>query len=650
MRKLLFAALAVSSLSSTVMAQRMQLHEEITGENCGPCAATNPDFWALLNSTSPVDNPSKIIHIAYMSPIPSSGWFYLRSKTVNDARRSYYGISSAPNGKHDGLTPSVGLHPANFTQAQIDARALVASPISISVTNNWDATYDSVDISVTITNTSGSAIAGSQIYLRTALVQTHNFATPPGTNGETHFENIVQDMYPNALGTLLPSSMPAGWSQTYTMRGKVPGFVEKGASPFVVAWVQTDAAITASSLAAKEILNAAKAGSTLPNVPLDAATSAVSVGTFTCAPNGTVSIPHTMTLKNTGLTTLTSATLYTRLGTTGAWTSTPWTGSLATGATTTIPMTASGTVSGAGYYVVYDSVANPNGSTDMSVGNNTWGQQFFIESTTGVALPYTTSFETTAEQNKYYYSDDNADNWKWGIFQNGSTSPIGHTGLYTAAYRNYYHPTGEVEIMTLPVVANTATSQIKFWLAHAQQTSTNTDKLELVYSTNCGSSWTSVWSLTGSALATVAPLSGSLYIPTPSSYQEKTVSLSSVPVGAMLAFRATDGGGNMTAIDDINILNTSSVNEIATSNLNLTVFPNPAVDNATVTMNLMNATDAAINVVDGLGRTVAVVSSGKLSAGNHSFNIDTRNLASGVYNVVMTADGGTFTQRLTVAK
>ena len=62
MKKLLFAALAVSSLSTTVMAQRMQLHEEITGENCGPCAATNPDFWALLNGGT---NPSNRVHVAY---------------------------------------------------------------------------------------------------------------------------------------------------------------------------------------------------------------------------------------------------------------------------------------------------------------------------------------------------------------------------------------------------------------------------------------------------------------------------------------------------------------------------------------------------------------------------------------------------------
>lgn len=644
MKKLLFAALAVSSLSTTVMAQRMQLHEEITGENCGPCAATNPDFWALLNGGT---NPSKIIHIAYMSPIPSSGWFYLRSQAVNDARRGYYSISSAPNGKLDGLTPSVGLHPASFTQAVIDARALVASPLSITVTNSWDATYDSVDISVTVTNISGAALTTGTLNLRTALVQTCNFPEPPGSNGETHFENVVQDMYPTVAGTSMPTSWAVGESHTYTIRGKVPPFVEKGASPYIVAWAQNETAVGA--FAAKEILNAAKA-TALPNVPLDAATTAVSIGTFTCAANGSASFPHTMTLKNAGLTTLTSATIYTRVGTTGAWTSTPWTGSLATGATTTVSLTATGTIAGAGYYTVYDSVANPNGAADMSYGNNTWGKQFFVESTTGTALPFTTSFETTAEQTKYYYSDDNADGWKWGIFQNGSTSPIGHTGLFTAAYRNFYHPTGEVEIMTLPVMANTATSQIKFWLAHAQQTTANTDKLELIYSTNCGSSWTSAWSLTGTALATVAPLNGSLYIPTPTSYQEKTVSLSSVPVGAMLAFRATDGGGNMTAIDDINIINTSSVNEVATSNLNLTVFPNPAVDNATVTMNLMNATDASINVVDGLGRTVAVVSSGKLNAGNHSFNIDTRSLASGVYNVVMTAEGGTFTQRLTVAK
>jgi hypothetical protein len=633
MKKILFAALALSALGTQVNAQtRMTLHEEFTGENCGPCASTNPDFWTLCNSGT---NPSKLIHIAYMSPIPSSGWFYMRTKVLSDARLSYYSISSAPSGKYDGGIAAGSGHPASFTQTHIDTRAAVAAPFNMTVAAAWDPSYDSVDVTVNITSV--TPVTGTQ-KLHIAMIQTWNFPTPPGSNGETHFENVVQEMYPSVSGTTLPTITG---THTVTLRGKVPNFVDKGAQPRIVAWIQDGST--------KEVHQAAQSP-VLPGVPLDiAATDVAMASNIMCAANGTTSFPHTVTIKNSGTTTLTSATIYTRVGTTGAWTSTPWSGSLASGATATVPMTASGTVSGAGYYTVYDSVAAPNGSADQSNGNNVWGKQVFVENNTALPLPYTTSFETT-EQGKYYMTDANSNGARWGVYVSGTSTSMGHTGTYAAAYVNYGYPSGESEIITLPKAATTAVSEMTFWSCHAQQNTSNTDKLEVVYSTDCGATWTSHWNLTGTALASAPVTSGSLYIPVASTYVKRTVSLSAVPSGAMLGFRATNGGGNTIAIDDIDVHTTSNVNEVATANLNMNVFPNPATDKASVSFSLSATTEASVTVIDGVGRTVAVINNGKLNAGNHTFDIDTKNLTSGIYSVVVNADGGTFTQRLSVVK
>lgn len=46
---------------------RMSLYEEFTGENCGPCAATNPGLNTLLNA-----NASQVIAIKWQVPIPSA--------------------------------------------------------------------------------------------------------------------------------------------------------------------------------------------------------------------------------------------------------------------------------------------------------------------------------------------------------------------------------------------------------------------------------------------------------------------------------------------------------------------------------------------------------------------------------------------------
>jgi len=71
MKLKLLASAAVIAIAFSASAQtRMTLHEEFTGENCPPCASTNPAFWALCNS-----NSDKVIHITYMCP--SIGWSIL---------------------------------------------------------------------------------------------------------------------------------------------------------------------------------------------------------------------------------------------------------------------------------------------------------------------------------------------------------------------------------------------------------------------------------------------------------------------------------------------------------------------------------------------------------------------------------------------
>src|SRR4051812_7788085 len=103
MKKVLLAAAAITTLSMSASAQtRMTLHEEFTGENCPPCASTNPGFWALCDGSG---NPSKLIHISYMVPIPSSGFYCNRTRDIYNRVDRYYGINFAPDGRYDGHIP-----------------------------------------------------------------------------------------------------------------------------------------------------------------------------------------------------------------------------------------------------------------------------------------------------------------------------------------------------------------------------------------------------------------------------------------------------------------------------------------------------------------------------------------------------------------
>ncbi|MFZ9453867.1 MAG: hypothetical protein ACO27Q_01410, partial [Bacteroidia bacterium] len=115
--------LVILALSCTAFAQtpRLCLYEEFTGENCPPCAATNPGLNTLLASAT---NSTKAVAIKWQVPIPSAPsatWsLYQTNKAdINWRYSTYgYGINSAPSGRMDGRNVTVfgaaSDHPANL--------------------------------------------------------------------------------------------------------------------------------------------------------------------------------------------------------------------------------------------------------------------------------------------------------------------------------------------------------------------------------------------------------------------------------------------------------------------------------------------------------------------------------------------------------
>jgi hypothetical protein len=78
--------------------------------------------------------------------------------------------------------------------------------------------------------------------------------------------------------------------------------------------------------------------------------------------------------------------------------------------------------------------------------------------------------------------------------------------------------------------------------------------------------------------------------------------------------------------------------------------PNPTTGRATLTLTLGRPQQVTVEVLDALGRRVAVLHEGPLAAGAHALVLDARSLPSGVYVVRMTAGERSFTQRLTLVR
>ena len=242
MKKVLLTAVALAAGSASLHAQqRLALYEEFSGENCVPCAASNPALWTLLSA-----NTSKVLLIKYQSPIPSAGPIYNAYTTVTNARLSYYSVPFAPYGRLDGTVQGVGSsspgHVNYLTQGIINTEAAAPTPFNITSSHQWNATGDSVTVSVNLAALSAYAPAGANLKLRVALIEHLQYPVAPGTNGETEFHNVVREMYPNAGGTQLPNAWTAGQSQSFTLKGRVPSYVDKaGVDTRVAVWIQDDA-------------------------------------------------------------------------------------------------------------------------------------------------------------------------------------------------------------------------------------------------------------------------------------------------------------------------------------------------------------------------------------------------------------------------
>src|ERR1700752_5190729 len=87
--------------------------------------------------------------------------------------------------------------------------------------------------------------------------------------------------------------------------------------------------------------------------------------------------------------------------------------------------------------------------------------------------------------------------------------------------------------------------QMTFKVAYAQRVSTNTDKLQLYVSTNCGLSWSLRKSISGASLATGGVVTGT-FVPTAAQWSTQSAILTGYTTQTNLyyMFRFTSNGGN----------------------------------------------------------------------------------------------------------
>jgi photosystem II stability/assembly factor-like uncharacterized protein len=136
---------------------------------------------------------------------------------------------------------------------------------------------------------------------------------------------------------------------------------------------------------------------------------------------------------------------------------------------------------------------------------------------------------------------------------------------------------GNWDDMRLSVNFSTpASSLLTFDVAHATYGGQYTDTLEVLASTDCGQTFSTLYKKWGSTLAT-APNNSNYYTPSPTEWRNDTIDLTAY-LGIqhlVIAFRNHGLWGNNIYVDNINLANTINVAEELSVSNNFEVFPNP---------------------------------------------------------------------------
>ncbi len=227
----------------------------------------------------------------------------------------------------------------------------------------------------------------------------------------------------------------------------------------------------------------------------------------------------------------------------------------------------------------------------------------------------------------------------------GLTTELGGFGGSTYSYFvNLYSISagGIVELMFRKIDFSGNTQYgMKFNYAYAQYSSEN-DKLEVMVSDDCGSTWTTVFNKAGANLKTTEPVSSGNFFPTPQQWKAENLDLSAFngKSNVIVKFKVTSDYGNNLLIDDINIYNNTNVGIEKPENTNMVnIYPNPAQTSTIIDLTLSESSPVAYTIINATGQVVLTQNLGEISAGSHLLNVDLTNLSAGIYNVNLLIDG-----------
>lgn len=324
----------------------------------------------------------------------------------------------------------------------------------------------------------------------------------------------------------------------------------------------------------------------------------------------------TVELQNVGSHSLTSASLIIELD--GQTSTFDWTGNLDKYAVSTVTLPQIN-VNDNGTHTYKVTIASVNGVADADLSWNSSSYDFNVSvspTSTTLSEDYTNGIP------KAWANPD-------GLLFTQNTNGSSHGNA--VCFQAYGFSSGTIAELFLPYenLSGITNPTLSFDLAHKRYNSSYSERLRVLYSTNCGDSWQSLFSKSGNSLATSTGTVTSNYVPTDAHWRNEIVSLSGItdPDEVVIKFEFRSGYGNNVWIDNVSISSGTGLSDVESD---LVIYPNPAKDvlNINTTENVQR-----VEIFNMQGQLV------KVETGEVSI-ISVKELSNGMYTLKLTTDNG----------
>jgi hypothetical protein len=308
-----------------------------------------------------------------------------------------------------------------------------------------------------------------------------------------------------------------------------------------------------------------------------------------------------------------------------------WTGSLQTYAEAIVTLPVMETQEGD--HELFISSSLPNGVVDEDPSDDLASMNFIYYEP--VAETVQEGFEQTFPPKAWdIVNTDGRNTWE-------RTTSVSKSGVASARVRNFGNELiGQRDYLRSPALAISGVDSVfvSFQVAAATYSTSSSanvvwDTLQVMVSTDCGKTYSSVYKKWGSTLVTRAAATRSVFVPGPGEWRKERVNISQfIPEGEIIvAFVNTNGNENDVYLDDINI-NTVTVNP----NLKETGFlvtPNPTDGAISVQFYPHPTGLSGIYIYNVNGQKIMErnITAGAVSSSTYDF--DLKNYATGLYVV-----------------